>query len=425
MLEELRHHDGVLLADVCRHGQEALQILLRVAHIHGSTRKNVAGTHKYGETYALYERIDVVHRCERAPFGLIHANASEHSGEFLAIFGVVDVFSLRAEQRHALFVKTHRQVVRNLPAGAHHHAVGGFQIEDVQHAFVGEFVEIQAVAHVVVRRNRLGVVVDHHRTIPLFANRVECLHTTPVELYRRTNAIRTGTEDDYRTLVVFVTQVVSHRTIGEVKVVGLRRIFGGERIDLLHKGHNACLLAAFAHQHLGALNFHLAFHAKGACHLEIREALSLGTRQQIVVEYIDIAHGFQFSLRFIDIVEFTQEPTIDFREAVHIFYGVSVLKGLLDDKNALVCGRFEGSIDIFDGQFVISHEAVHALSDHAEAFLDHFFESAADRHHFTHRFHRTTEFAIHTTELTQVPTRDFAHHIVKCRFEEGRSGFRH
>ena len=154
-----------------------------MAHIHGSPRENVAGTHKYGETDALNERIDVVHRRERAPFGLIDANSSEHGGEFLAIFGVVDVFGLRAEQRHALFVETHRQVVRNLPTGAHHYAVGGFQIEDVQHALVGKFVEIQAIAHVIVRRNRLGIVVDHHRTVTFFANRVERLHTAPVELH--------------------------------------------------------------------------------------------------------------------------------------------------------------------------------------------------------------------------------------------------
>ena len=183
MLEELRHHDGVFLADVGRHGQEAFQILLRVAYIHGSTRENITGADKHGETDALYERIDVVHRRERAPFRLIHTNASEHGGEFLAIFGIVDVFGLRAEQRHALFVETHRQVVRNLPAGAHHHAVRCFQIEDVQHALVGKFVEIQAIAHVIVRRNRLGIVVDHHRTVTFFANRVERLHTAPVELH--------------------------------------------------------------------------------------------------------------------------------------------------------------------------------------------------------------------------------------------------
>ena len=216
-----------------------------------------------------------------------------------------------------------------------------------------------------------------------------------------------------------------HCTIREVKVIGLRGIFRCEGINLLHIGNDAGQLATFAHQHLRPLDFHLAFHAECTRNLEICEALALGTRQQIVVEHIDIAHGFQFSLRFVDIVELTQEPAIDFCETMHIFHGIPILKRLLNNENTLVGRRFEGSVNVFDGQFAISHEAVHALSDHAEAFLDHFFESATDGHHFTHRFHRTAELAIHTAELAQVPPRDFAHYIVESRFEEGRSRFRH
>ena len=216
-----------------------------------------------------------------------------------------------------------------------------------------------------------------------------------------------------------------HSTIREVEIIGLRGIFRCEGINLLHIGNNAGQLATFAHQHLSAFDFHLAFHAECTRYLEICEALALGPSEQFVVEHIDIAHGLQFTLRFVDIVELTQEPAIDFCEAMNIFHGISVLKCLLNNENTLVCGRFEGGIHIFNGQFAISHEAVHTLSDHAEAFLDHFFESATDGHHFSHRFHRTAELAIHTAELAQVPTRNFAHHIVESRFEEGRSRFRH
>ena len=179
----------MFLADVGRHGQEALQILLRVANIHGSTRENVAGADKYGETYAVNERIDVLHRRKCTPFRLIHANASKHCGEFLAIFGVVNILSLRAQQRNVLLVKPHRQIIRDLSAGAHHHAKRYLEIQDIQHPFEGEFIEIQPIAHVIVRGYRLGVVVDHHRTVAFFANCVECLHTAPVEFNRRTNAI--------------------------------------------------------------------------------------------------------------------------------------------------------------------------------------------------------------------------------------------
>ena len=76
-------------------------------------------------------------------------------------------------------------------------------------------------------------------------------------------------------------------------------------------------------------------------------------------------------------------------------------------------------------QFLVLHESVHALADHAESFLDGLFERASDCHHLTHRLHAGAQLTVYAMELAQVPARNLAHHIVECRLKESRSGFGH
>ena len=56
-------------------------------------------------------------------------------------------------------------------------------LNDVHDALEGEFVEIEAVAHVIVCRHRLGIIVYHYGAIACLAYGVESLHATPVKLY--------------------------------------------------------------------------------------------------------------------------------------------------------------------------------------------------------------------------------------------------
>ena len=105
--------------------------------------------------------------------------------------------------------------------------------------------------------------------------------------------------------------------------------------------------------------------------------------------------------------------------------GISSLESLFNDKNTLV-GRFAQSlVNVVNLDFLIVDKSVHALADHAEAFLNHFFEGAADGHHFADALHGRTQFAVNATEFSQVPARDFADNVVECWFEEGACCFRH
>lgn len=77
-----------------------------------------------------------------------------------------------------LLVQTHRQVIRDLATGGDDHAVGVLQLKDIHHTLEGKLVEIKAVAHIIVGRYRLGIVVDHHGAVTLLTDRIQGLHAT-------------------------------------------------------------------------------------------------------------------------------------------------------------------------------------------------------------------------------------------------------
>ena len=91
--------------------------------------------------------------------------------------------SLGTEDRHMLLVEKHSKVVRNLTTSRHDYTVRCLKVDDVHHTLECQLVEVETVAHVVVGRHCLRVIVNHNRTIALLADCVKSLNTTPVELY--------------------------------------------------------------------------------------------------------------------------------------------------------------------------------------------------------------------------------------------------
>ena len=69
------------------------------------------------------------------------------------------------------------------------------KVDDIHYTLECQLVEVETVTHIIVGRNSLRVVVDHYRAIPLLADCVKCLNTTPVELYGRTDTVSTRTEN--------------------------------------------------------------------------------------------------------------------------------------------------------------------------------------------------------------------------------------
>ena len=274
VLDELAHHHGVLLADVGGQLEEAFQFLLVGADVHRRATQHIRGTHQDGEAYLRYKGVDVVHRGQRAPFGLVHTDAVEHGGELVAVFGIVDALGAGAEDGHTLGIEAHSQVIGDLSARRDDDAVRILQFEDVHHTLEGQLVEVEAVAHIIVCGDGFRVVVYHHAAVALLADGVQCLHTAPVELYGRADAVGTTAQHHDTLVVAQVVHVVFRAAVRQVEVVGLRGIFGGEGVYLLHHGQDAAALAVAAYLQGGLLDVLVLLHTDGAGYLEVGEALS-------------------------------------------------------------------------------------------------------------------------------------------------------
>ena len=123
-------------------------------------------------------------------------------------------------------------------------------------------------------------------------------------------------------------------------------------------------------------------------------------------------------------VQALQEPTVDARALVYVVYGVTLLESLGYGVHSFVGRVLQLLVDIhLHG--LVAHEAVLALSHHAQALLYRLLESAAHGHYLAHAFHRRSEQLRHAVELVQIPARDLAHHIIQRRFEAGRSDLRY
>ena len=99
-------------------------------------------------------------------------------------------------------------------------------------------------------------------------------------------------------------------------------------------------------------------------------------------------------------LEFLEEPLVDLCKFVNLVDGVALMHSLRDDEHTLVGRLAQSCVDIVNLKFLILYEAMHTLTNHTKTFLDSFFKSASDSHHFTHRFHRRAQLFIYTVEFT-------------------------
>ncbi|EJX09160.1 hypothetical protein EVA_02729 [gut metagenome] len=418
MLQEAAYHNRMLLGNVGCELEEAFQLFLIGTYVHGSTRKHIRRSYQYWETYASDKFVDILHRSQCAPFWLVHTDAIQHSRELFTVFCIVDVFSLRTKNVDVFCIQTHSQVVRNLTTCRYDDTIWIFEVKDIHHTFECQLVEVKTVAHIVVGRNGFRIVVDHDRTVTFLADSIQCLNTTPVKFNRRSDTVSTRTENDYRTLVIFEMDIVTRTEISHIKIVGLCRIFCCQGINLLNIRYDTGLLTTHANQLAGLFRFHFLFHTQCTGNLEVGKALNFGLLQQIVAQYIDIATCTKFLIGIVDVFQMFQEPLINLGQFINLVNSITLSKSLFDHEDSLVGWFVQSCVNIVNLQFLVVYETMHALTDHTETLLDTFFESTTDRHHFTNRLHRRTDFTVYTTELAQVPSWQLTYNIVQCWFKE-------
>ncbi len=287
ILKEFGNHNREFLRHLCCLSQEAVHLLVIVTNIHGRTRKHIARTNQHRKSNLLDKRHNILLRSKFLPSGLVNAKLVEHGREFVTVFGTVNRHRRCSQNRHMAAVELHCQVVRDLAPHAHNNTARRFQVYYVHYTLKRQLVEIQAVAHIIVGRNRFRIIIYHYRLIAKFATCRCSIYRTPVKLYRRTYAVRTRTKHNY---VVARIHVVRYRVcvspVSNIQVVCQVRIFRSYSIDTAHLGRYAKTFAVVAYaQYVG---FHGAFRIfYQACNLEVGEtkALRLGHHFLIYIGY--------------------------------------------------------------------------------------------------------------------------------------------
>ena len=191
ILKEFGYYNRIFFRNFSSQLQEGLNLLAGVTNIHGSTGQYVRRTDKHREANLFDKGINFAFAGQLTPDWLIDTQVVEHSREFMTIFGPVDRKRRCSQYRYILSVQLHGQVVGDLSAHRYNNTSWRFQVDYIQDTFHGKFVEIQLVAHVVIRRNRFRVVIDHDRLIAKVTGGLCRINRTPVEFYRAADTVCT------------------------------------------------------------------------------------------------------------------------------------------------------------------------------------------------------------------------------------------
>src|SRR3989344_6684203 len=136
----------------------------------------------------------------------------------MTIFRPVYVLGIRTHYFNAVAKELDGQIIRNLTTRGYHHAIWIFELDDIEHALKREFVEVEAIRHVVIGRDGLGIGIDHDRAATLCTQRFERLYARPVEFNGATDCIGSGAKNG--NLIGSRGDIVLATAVGEIEIIG-------------------------------------------------------------------------------------------------------------------------------------------------------------------------------------------------------------
>ena len=162
---------------------------------HRASAEHIAWPHQHRVADAFADRKRLFHAGGRAAGRLRNIEFFEQLSESLAIFRQVDRLGRCADDRHARCKQALRQVQRSLPAKLHNHsdlrARLRLMVVDREHVLQHQRLEVESIAGVVVRRNRLGIAIHHDGFVAIVFQRKRGMAAAVVKLDSLPDAIRT------------------------------------------------------------------------------------------------------------------------------------------------------------------------------------------------------------------------------------------
>ena len=133
-----------------------------------------------------------------------------------------------------------------LPAVLYDHPLRLFLVDNLHDILERQGLEIQPVGGVVIRRNRLGIAIDHDRFIARLTQCQRGMYATVVELDALPDAVRATAQDHYLRRIRRLGFTLFF--IRRVHVRGRRGELGGTSVHALEHGPDAELEPATPHR---------------------------------------------------------------------------------------------------------------------------------------------------------------------------------
>ncbi len=234
VFEEAVDQHGAVLREGDGFAHVAAHAVFVVDDHHGAAAEHVAGAHQHRIADALRDLDGFVGAGRRAVCGRGNLQVVEQFAEELAVFGEIDVLGIGADDRHAEPLQRQRESERRLPAELHDHAVGLFGVDDVQHVFERERLEVEAVAGVVIGRDGLGIAVDHDRFDVFVLQRERRVAAAVIELDSLADAV--GSAAQNHDLFAIVGVGFAGGFVGGIEIRREAFEFGRAGIDAIEDG---------------------------------------------------------------------------------------------------------------------------------------------------------------------------------------------
>ena len=405
-------------------GHEGAQVRRVVGDFHAAAAEHVARANEQRKPNAIGDAFGFLEARGHACGGVRDVELVEHRAEAFAVFGQVNRLGARAHNGHARFLERMRKLQRRLATERHHNAVGLFDIDDVHDVFVGERLEIQAIACVVVGGHGFGVAVHHDGFVAGLMQRVARMHAAVVELNALANAVGTCAQNhgfglvdghDFRIAEARLRARSRNmgRFVGLIVVFGFAREFGRARVDGFERRHDAQALAIGAHN-----NF---LRAREVGDLSIGKTVLFRDAHSRRVEVFK-AQAFELILHSGHIGDAMQEPRVDAARLMHRVNGPTATQSLGHIEDAVFRGACHASIKMLFVEivFAIGAQTRAAVFQRAHGLAERFLKRAADAHDFAHSLHTRGQRGVGTLEFLECEARHFHHAIVDRRLEACR-----
>ncbi len=257
---------------------------------------------------------------------------------------------------------------------------GFSRLDDVEHVFERERLEVEAVGGVVVGRDRLGVGVDHDGLVAQFAQRERGVDAAVVELDALADAV--GPPPRIMTFGLSLGRLSSSRLVGRVVVGRVGLELGRAGVHQLVDRLDADLHAQPPHAAL--------VDARQLGDLGVGEAVALGLAQQVERHRALVAGGGDALLHLDDLAHVVEEPGVDLRQVGDVGDGHAVLEGVLHVEEAVGVrpGELGAQLLRLDALLADAVQAAEADLQPAQALLQRLLEGAADGHRLADGLHR-------------------------------------